>query len=39
MQDAERRWVAELRTLIRDSPDFTRGWLAYHRDRAETERR
>lgn len=35
MQDAERRWVAELRTHIRDLPEFTRGWLAYHRDRAE----
>jgi DNA-binding PadR family transcriptional regulator len=37
MQDAERRWTAELLALIRDSPDFTRGWRAYHEGRAESK--
>jgi len=38
MREAERRWAAELLALIRDSPDFTRGWRDYHRRRAESKR-
>jgi DNA-binding PadR family transcriptional regulator len=38
MREAERRWTAELLALIRDSPDFTSGWRAYHQRRAESKR-
>jgi DNA-binding PadR family transcriptional regulator len=37
MQEAERRWTAELLELIRESPDFTRTWRAYHQDREESK--
>ncbi|MDP9248421.1 MAG: PadR family transcriptional regulator [Candidatus Dormibacteraeota bacterium] len=38
MQEAERNWVAGLKALIRDSPDFTRSWIAYHEHRTKTKR-
>jgi DNA-binding PadR family transcriptional regulator len=38
IQDAERRWAAELLARMRDSPDFTRGWRAYHQRRAQLKR-
>jgi DNA-binding PadR family transcriptional regulator len=38
MSNAERKWAAELLALIRDSPEFTKGWSAYHEDRAESKR-
>jgi DNA-binding PadR family transcriptional regulator len=37
MQEAERRWAGELLGLIRDAPDFTSGWKAYHHRRAESK--
>jgi DNA-binding PadR family transcriptional regulator len=38
MQEAERRWIAELLALIKHSPEFTRGWKAYHENRSESKR-
>jgi DNA-binding PadR family transcriptional regulator len=34
MQDAEQAWTEALLALIRESPDFTSGWRAYHEQRA-----
>jgi DNA-binding PadR family transcriptional regulator len=34
MQDAERAWTEALLALIRESPEFTSGWRAYHGQRA-----
>jgi DNA-binding PadR family transcriptional regulator len=36
MQDAERAWTEALLALIRESPEFTSGWRAYHGQRAES---
>jgi DNA-binding PadR family transcriptional regulator len=37
MQDAELAWTDGLHRLIRESPDFTRGWRAYHEERARSQ--
>ncbi len=34
MQEAERRFVVDLLALVRGSPDFTRTWEGFHRERA-----